>query len=81
MKESAGEANMTVITIVLIGIVAAAGAVLIPQILKSSEKSGCCQSNGGVWQGGTCYDPAGCSYNDKGKYVCSGKTVSTSCKS
>mgnify|MGYP000275038495 CR=1 FL=1 len=81
MKESAGEANMTVITIVLIGIVAAAGAVLIPQILKSSEKSGCCQSNGGVWQGGTCYAPTSCSYSN-GKYVCSGKgTVSTSCNS
>lgn len=81
MKESAGEANMTVITIVLIGIVAAAGAVLIPQILKSSEKSGCCQSNGGVWQGGKCYTPSSCSYSN-GKYVCSGDaTVSTSCNS
>ena len=32
MKEAAGEANMTVITIVLIGVVAAAGVILVPKI-------------------------------------------------
>ena len=55
MKEAAGEANMTVITIILIGLVAAAGAVLIPNLLKSTNKS-CCASAGGTWNSstGTC---------------------------
>lgn len=54
MKEAAGEANMTVITIVLIGLVAAAGAILIPQLLGGSAQKGCCASYGGTWEGGKC---------------------------
>lgn len=54
MKEAAGEANMTVITIVLIGLVAAAGAILIPQLLGGSAQKGCCASYGGTWEGGQC---------------------------
>lgn len=49
MKEAAGEANMTVITIILIGLVAAAGAVLIPNLLNSTTQQGCCKSAGGTW--------------------------------
>ena len=55
MKEAAGEANMTVITIVLIGLVAAAGAVLIPNLLGGSTKKACCTSYGGTWQNNACY--------------------------
>ncbi len=55
MKEAAGEANMTVITIVLIGLVAAAGAILIPQLLGGSAQKGCCSSYGGTWESGQCY--------------------------
>ena len=54
MKEAAGEANMTVITIVLIGLVAAAGAVLIPNLLNSSTAKACCDSAGGTMTNGTC---------------------------
>ena len=54
MKEAAGEANMTVITIVLIGLVAAAGAILIPNLLKSTSKQACCTEAGGVWKDGAC---------------------------
>ena len=53
MKESAGEANMTVITIVLIGLVAAAGAIIIPNLLNSMSKKACCNSYGGTWKTGT----------------------------
>lgn len=76
MKEAAGEANMTVITIVLIGIVAAVGALLIPNILNSTEKSSCCQSNGGFWRGGKCY--ASCT-SKTGTTGCTG-SVTTTCK-
>ncbi len=34
MKEAAGEANMTVITIILIGIVLAVGSVIIGQVMQ-----------------------------------------------
>ena len=54
MKESAGEANMTVITIVLIGLVAAAGALLIPNLLNTMKLKSCCTQAGGVWSGNDC---------------------------
>ncbi len=54
MKESAGEANVTVITIVLIGLVAAAGALIIPSLMRNTSKSSCCQSAGGTWTNGKC---------------------------
>ena len=54
MKEAAGEANMTVITIVLIGVVAAVGAFLIPRLMNQMNAKSCCQENGGYVSGGTC---------------------------
>ena len=55
MKESAGEANVTVITIVLIGIIAAIATPLITNLMKSTEKSSRCAAKGGVWRNGKCY--------------------------
>lgn len=54
MKEAAGEANMTVITIVLIGVVAAVGAILIPSLLTNMSARSCCQQMGGTVDGGNC---------------------------
>lgn len=54
MKEATGEANMTVITIVLIGIVAAVATPIITGILNSTKSSACCQAMGGTWTGGKC---------------------------
>ena len=54
MKEAAGEANITVITIVLIGLVAAAGAIFIPRTLNNLSTKSCCQEHGGTWNGKTC---------------------------
>lgn len=54
MKEAAGEANMTVITIVLIGVVAAVGAILIPRVLEGSSKKAACAEMGGNLNGTTC---------------------------
>ena len=61
MKEAAGEANMTVITIVLIAIVLGVGTVIVNNVLNNSKKSSACSSAGGIWQGGTCYVASGCS--------------------
>ena len=54
MKEASGEANMTVITIVLIGIVAAIAAPIITSVVNSTKRSACCQSLGGIWENGGC---------------------------
>lgn len=47
MKEATGEANMTVITIVLITAVAAVATPLIRNILKGNSEKACCTSYGG----------------------------------
>ena len=54
MKEAAGEANMTVITIVLIGVVAGVGLLLVPNLMKNSKKKACCTDAAGIWSNGTC---------------------------
>lgn len=57
MKESAGEANMTIITIVLIGIVLAVGIPLVTNLLNNTSSNSDCLSNGGHIQNGQCvYD-------------------------
>ena len=53
MKEAAGEANMTVITIVLIGIVAAVGAIFIPRLLDNMKAQSCCTEQGGTFDKAT----------------------------
>ena len=76
MKEAAGEANMTVITIVLIAIVLGVGTLIVNNLMNSNERSSCCSANGGIWSGGVCYHPSACS-NDTGTTVCNagGQTV------
>ena len=75
MKEAAGEANMTVITIVLIAIVLAVGTILVNSMMKSSGESSACSSAGGTWQGGKCYRSETCTLNaTNGKTDCNGGT-------
>ncbi len=54
MKEAAGEANLTVIAILLIGVVAAVVTPLISGLMKNQAQKSCCQSNGGEWDGKAC---------------------------
>ena len=63
MKEAAGEANMTVITIVLIGVVAAAGLLLVPRLTNGMNKKACCTDAGGKWSGGSCKKVSGIDYS------------------
>ena len=68
MKEATGEANVTVITIVLIAIVLAVGTVIVSSALNSSKKSSCCSSVGGYYKGARCYmDKAAADAEDSGK--------------
>lgn len=54
MKEAAGEANMTVITIVLIAIVLAVGTVVVNGIMGNVKRKSCCESMGGKLSGKNC---------------------------
>lgn len=49
MKEAASEANLTVIAIVLIGVVAAVATPLISNLLKGTAEKSCCVNAGGTW--------------------------------
>ena len=46
MKEASGEANMTIVTVVLIGIVIAAGTVLVRGLLTKTQQNVDCQAQG-----------------------------------
>lgn len=55
MKEAASEANLTVIAIVLIGVVATVVTPLISGLLDGQAKRSCCTSLGGeVQKDGSC---------------------------
>lgn len=47
MKEAAGEANMTVITIVLIGVIAAFAIPMVNTAMKNSSLKASCNAAGG----------------------------------
>ena len=55
MKEAAGEANMTVVTIILIGAVVAVATPIITNMVQGMSKRTCCQNAGGVYQSNECY--------------------------
>lgn len=54
MKEAAGEANMTVITIVLIGVVLAVGTVIVNNLMTTTAKKSACSEAGGQLNGSKC---------------------------
>jgi len=54
MKEAAGEANMTVVTIVLIAIVLGVGTLIVNNLMNNAEKGvyatqEACEDAGGTW--------------------------------
>ena len=57
MKEAAGEANITVITIVLIGVVAAVGLLLVPNLMKKAKARACCTDHAWYVSGNKCCKP------------------------
>lgn len=60
MKEAAGEANLTVITIILIAVIAAIATPLITTLLRNTARRSCCTNAGGQWQpNGQCFDAGG----------------------
>lgn len=49
MKEAAGEANLTVVAIVLIGIIALIATPLITNLVETARDRACCIDAGGTW--------------------------------
>ena len=54
MKEASGEANMTVVTIILIGIIVAVATPIVTGMMNNTKKRACCMNAGGVWSGNGC---------------------------
>ena len=70
MKEAAGEANMTVITIVLIGVVAAVGLLLVPRLMTNLKKKSCCTDSAGIWSNNNCFSASGVGFDETGYKKC-----------
>ena len=49
MKEASGEANLTVVAIILIGVIAAAVTPLIKSTMDKTKERTACLNNGGNW--------------------------------
>ena len=54
MKEAAGEANLTVVAIILIGVIAAVVTPIISQMMTTTKNRACCTEAGGRWEGAQC---------------------------
>lgn len=54
MKEAAGEANLTVVAIILIAIIVAVATPLINSLMRSSSAKSCCTDSGGIWRANSC---------------------------
>jgi putative effector of murein hydrolase len=54
MKEAAGEANMTVVTIILIGVIVAVVTPIVTNAMNNTKARSECQNNGGYWENGQC---------------------------
>lgn len=49
MKEAAGEANMTVVTIILIGVIVAIATPIVTGMMNNTKNRTECMNNGKCW--------------------------------
>ena len=70
MKEAAGEANLTVVAIILIGIVVAVVTPLVTNLMGNTAKRACCTDAGGVWRNNACTDGGSGQYDTAGYNSC-----------
>jgi len=59
MKEAAGEANMTVVTIILIGVIVAIATPIVTNMMNNTKQRSECMNSGGYWENGACVNGAG----------------------
>ena len=57
MKEAAGEANLTVVAIILIGVIVAVVTPLVNSLMSNTACRACCTDSGGYWEGSGCKNP------------------------
>ena len=53
MRESTGQANIVMITIVIIGFIATAGGIFIPRLIDNIKAQSCCSEQGGSFKKST----------------------------
>ncbi len=70
MKEAAGEANLTVVAIILIGVIVAVVTPLITSLMSNTANRACCTDAGGVWRGGSCQDGGSGQFDSSGYQSC-----------
>lgn len=68
MKEAAGEANLTVVAIILIGVVVAVVTPLVSNLMSNTACRSCCTDAGGVYKSGKCTAANGSTNFDKSSY-------------
>lgn len=49
MKEAAGEANLTVVAIILIGVIAAVVTPIVTDMMNTTKERSECLNSGGTW--------------------------------
>lgn len=54
MKEAAGEANLTVVAIILIGVIVAVATPLINSMMDTTKQRAECMNSGGYWENNQC---------------------------
>lgn len=54
MKEATGEANMTVVTIILIAAIVAIATPIVTGMMDTTSQKADCMNAGGVWTNGDC---------------------------
>ena len=57
MKEAAGEANLTVVAIILIGVIVAIATPLVKNMMDNTNKRATCSNEGGCWVNNACQNP------------------------
>ena len=70
MKEAAGEANLTVVAIILIGVIVAVVTPLITSLMSNTAARACCTDAGGVWRSGDCQDGGSGQFDAQGYRTC-----------
>lgn len=55
MKEATGEANMTIVTVILIAAIVVIATPIVKSMMESTRDKTCCMDAGGVFRSGKCY--------------------------
>lgn len=54
MKEATGEANMTVVTIILIAVIVAIATPIVNKMMTNTQSKADCMNEGKIWTNSSC---------------------------